>query len=131
MNLAEQLRRIGGFGPEAMRDIEHDLACALVVAPHNSRKTINWSRHFPWLRPRLSEPQGHKCCWCGCMMAEDGPRHQRPTFDHVHPLARGGKDAPDNLAVACRQCNQEHDNKVPVYLPEMPWHSALLLEKAA
>ena len=130
MNLAEQLRRIGGFGPEALRDIEHDLACALVVAPHNRRGTINWSRHFPWLRPRLSELQGHKCCWCGCAM-QDGHPQDKPTLDHVIPLARGGADAPDNLAVACFQCNHDHDNKLPRTMPAMPWHSDRLLEKAA
>jgi 5-methylcytosine-specific restriction endonuclease McrA len=131
MNMAEQLRLIGGFGPEALRDIEHDLACAIVVAPFNRRGGINWTRAFPWLRARLSELQGHQCCWCGCSMVEDGPKPQRPTFDHIEPLARGGKDTPDNLAIACFQCNFGRGSQRPFFRLRMPWHSDLLLEETA
>jgi 5-methylcytosine-specific restriction endonuclease McrA len=92
---------------------------------------FNWGRHFPWLRSRMCELQGNKCCWCGCTMEDDGPRKRRPTFDHIDPLSRGGRDAPDNIAIACYECNQDHDNKPVLYRPVMPWHSELLLAMAA
>jgi hypothetical protein len=129
--LVAQLMAIGGFGPEPLRDIEHELACAVSAAPYNFRGSINWVRHFPWLRPRMAELQGNRCCWCRCTMTVDGPSDQRPTFDHIDPLSLGGLDEPDNLANACRQCNQDHGAKPPIYLPVMPWHSDLLLERAA
>jgi 5-methylcytosine-specific restriction endonuclease McrA len=30
----------------------------------------------------------------------DGPRDDRPTFEHIIPLSRGGEDTPANLAIA-------------------------------
>ncbi len=121
MNLAEQ-RLIGGFGPEAMMDIELDLACALRASPHNHRGAINWSRAFPWLKPRLAELQGNVCCWHRHPIVE-------PTLEHIVPLSRGGKDAPDNLAIACRLCNHARGSMMPICMPVMPWHSHLLLEQ--
>lgn len=40
---------------------------------------------------------GNACAYCG----SDGPLH----LDHVEPLARGGRHAPDNLVPACHRCN--------------------------
>lgn len=49
-----------------------------------------------------------KCYLCGC----DTPKSLRGTYEpnapeveHVVPIARGGKDAYDNVRCACRQCN--------------------------
>jgi len=37
---------------------------------------------------------------------EEDPNHPRyPTLDHIQPRALGGSDAPENLRLACRQCN--------------------------
>ena len=36
-----------------------------------------------------------------------------PTFEHVVPLRDGGADHPDNLAIACRACNQERSRVDP------------------
>jgi Zn finger protein HypA/HybF involved in hydrogenase expression len=32
------------------------------------------------------------------------------SIDHIHPLSLGGNDAPDNLALACRRCNERRYN---------------------
>ena len=34
----------------------------------------------------------------------------RFTLDHLLPRSRGGTDEPDNLALACRRCNERHYN---------------------
>ena len=48
----------------------------------------------------------------------------RFTFDHLLPRSRGGTDAPDNLALACRRCNERHYNFVigrdPVTQQDLP-----------
>lgn len=49
-----------------------------------------------------------RCYLCGC----DTPKDLRGTYEpnapeveHVVPIARGGKDAYDNVRCSCRQCN--------------------------
>ena len=32
------------------------------------------------------------------------------TFDHIHPLVRGGPDVLDNIAIACTECNSEKND---------------------
>ncbi|WP_198320783.1 HNH endonuclease [Azohydromonas aeria] len=49
------------------------------------------------LRTKVFERDGHRCVYCGS--AED------LECDHVHPRARGGTDALENLATACKPCN--------------------------
>jgi len=34
------------------------------------------------------------------------------TVDHIIPLARGGTDTPDNLALACFHCNRRKSQKL-------------------
>ena len=59
----------------------------------------------------LSEPQNHRCCYCGHEMI----RHQHisgvptprnaATKDHLEPRTYGGETKKDNLIAACCQCN--------------------------
>lgn len=46
---------------------------------------------------RLLSRWGGKCAYCTTRAAD--------TFDHVHPLARGGSHSIGNLLPACRSCN--------------------------
>lgn len=39
------------------------------------------------------------------------------TIDHVVPLADGGTDDPENLALACFHCNRKKSNKQKVFDP--------------
>jgi hypothetical protein len=48
---------------------------------------------------------GGRCVYCG---AED-----RLSLDHVIPWSRGGENAVDNLAVACRPCNSSKGARTP------------------
>ena len=40
-------------------------------------------------------------------------KKQRPTFDHIVPLVRGGSDAPANLQLAHAACNRRKGGGAP------------------
>ncbi len=42
------------------------------------------------------------CQWCGCWFA----RAEEATLEHLVPLCRGGSNRPDNLTLACHDCNK-------------------------
>lgn len=59
----------------------------------------------------LSEPQNHRCCYCGHRMG-DVIRRLLPfipsntaTKEHIIPRSWGGETTRENLAAACAQCN--------------------------
>ncbi len=52
------------------------------------------------MRARLIREQPW-CTYCGAPETTDSPL----TIDHIVPLARGGTNRVENLAVACRRCN--------------------------
>ena len=58
------------------------------------------------LRAKLSESQGHRCCYCGIALIEVPKQHNSATLEHVIPEAAGGWDGKINLVVACRFCNE-------------------------
>lgn len=83
-----------------------EVAWTWVRMRRNDRGQIFWcsSDLGRALRERMAEAQNHRCCWCGGrMMAKHGPA--APSIEHVIPLALGGADHPDNMAVAHRGCN--------------------------
>lgn len=55
----------------------------------------------------LYEAQEGRCKWCG--KALNGKFHT----DHIYPLARGGSNWPDNLALTCQFCNLSKGPKMP------------------
>lgn len=64
------------------------------------------------LRVLIHQAQGGLCCYCRCLTRLSVPPHQglpRPddfaTIEHLHRIADGGTDAPDNLALSCFACN--------------------------
>lgn len=56
-------------------------------------------------RPALRERDGEMCVYCG---AESGL-----VVDHMVPIALGGTDHPDNLALACKPCNSGKSGRTP------------------
>lgn len=59
----------------------------------------------------LSEPQNHRCCYCGHEMiryqhvdGETMPRNAA-TRDHLEPRVYGGKTSYENMIAACLLCN--------------------------
>jgi len=54
------------------------------------------------------ERQHGRCFWCGEKVGET--YH----IDHVIPLAKGGKNLPDNVVIACAACNLSKGAKHPM-----------------
>lgn len=50
----------------------------------------------------------HRCEYCH---ADERWQFVRFTIDHVRPQSAGGGDHPDNLALACRNCNERRSNR--------------------
>lgn len=83
------------------------------------------SDHAPFkiaqsVRLSIYESFGWKCSLCQCPTRPDEhynhPRY--PTLDHVQPRSLGGSDDPENLRLACRQCNTLRGNNVD-WAPEL------------
>jgi hypothetical protein len=53
----------------------------------------------PSLRAAIFARDGAVCRYCGDL---NGPFE----VDHIHPVARGGTNDPENLCVACETCNR-------------------------
>ncbi len=62
----------------------------------------------------LWEAQEGRCALCGLSMPSNRFdvahstlwKHQRPTYDHIIAVARGGPDSADNLQLAHARCNK-------------------------
>jgi len=75
----------------------------------------------------------HTCQYCGRQ-----PGKANLTVDHVLPRCRGGQTTWDNVAAACRSCNQRKGNRTPeeanmvlLSRPSRPRYGALVLLGAA
>ncbi len=60
------------------------------------------------LRGVILDSGGH-CAWCG-----DSLVGQEFEIDHIHPLSRGGDNLPENLVLACADCNRRKGDKSPL-----------------
>jgi len=66
---------------------------------YRRRKLAQWNRFTnEWSK---KQSRNEMCIYCGC---------PADTIDHLIPLSRGGSSRPENLANACRGCNQEKGN---------------------
>lgn len=63
-----------------------------------------YRRFVKWSRSACAIP----CYWCS-KRTKRGRRH----LDHIIPLSKGGADAVGNLCVACPDCNQRKNAKMP------------------
>lgn len=61
--------------------------------------------HGREIREYLLELTKRKCAYCG-------KNKVRLEVEHIIPKARGGSSRPDNLTMACRNCNQKKGNLV-------------------
>lgn len=50
----------------------------------------------------------NKCRWCNIVLTM-----QTATIEHIIPLARGGLDHHNNMALACRPCNEARGHDMP------------------
>lgn len=56
-------------------------------------------------KTKLGEAQNWKCCWCGIRMTDERGYKHSSTIEHIVPTSKGGKNHPNNYAVACYNCN--------------------------
>jgi hypothetical protein len=63
----------------------------------------------------VRERARHRCEYCH---ADERWQFIRFTTDHVLPQSAGGSDAIDNLALACRNCNERRGNRLEGRDPE-------------
>lgn len=65
------------------------------------------------LLKKLCKSQHWRCYHCEGFLelGYEGKRMHRATFEHLVPLSKNGLDHPDNLVVACYNCNQLRGNK--------------------
>lgn len=62
-------------------------------------------------RRKIYRLQSGKCCYCSKEMTL--PKSKSPnaesscaTVEHLRPVSEGGSDKLNNLAIACRKCNE-------------------------
>jgi 5-methylcytosine-specific restriction endonuclease McrA len=71
-------------------------------------------------RDRLAKKQNGLCFYCGVTLTPAKATNHLPTdasIDHVVPQHHGGTNSPDNMVVACCQCNgAKGDSPVAVFL---------------
>ncbi|MBA1156913.1 DUF1376 domain-containing protein [Microvirga mediterraneensis] len=65
-----------------------------------------WDRgNWQAIREVILQRDGPVCRYCGDI---EGPFD----IDHIHPRARGGKNEPSNLTVACCSCNRSKGSRL-------------------
>lgn len=93
------------------------MECAIDARPKSDAPRFKIARSV-----RLSIYMAAKwsCELCGCPTRPDEDyNHPRyPTLDHIQPRSLGGSDDPENLRLACRQCNTLRGNNVD-WVPEL------------
>lgn len=82
------------------RNGNSSLAVSIVIGEivERSPEEIEWQREYLRARRHLLA-SGPSCEYCDEPFAT--------TADHILPRSRGGGNEPENLAAACRSCNEE------------------------
>jgi 5-methylcytosine-specific restriction endonuclease McrA len=90
------------------KELEIEVLFILATTYFPRKKPIYW-RRFELGRQlfrHLAEAQNWRCCYCGIRVGEEESRQEaKGTFEHVIPLAHHGPDHPDNMVIACKDCN--------------------------
>lgn len=63
----------------------------------------------------VAERAGHRCEYCH---APESIFNVVFEVEHINPVAAGGDDRTDNLALACRSCNSFKGNRISYLDPE-------------
>jgi len=73
-----------------------------IQGPRGNRNVQITKKH---LNDAILLRDNYKCVYCG-----KGVTSETATIDHVTPVAKGGTEEPNNLATACRACNDKKRN---------------------
>jgi hypothetical protein len=88
---------------------EHPEQVAVTARNQKAKRKGAPGGHTPQDIADLFESQGGKCDACKCRLFKKGPKKMH--VDHVQPIARGGSNNADNLALLCAPCNM-HKNAI-------------------
>lgn len=89
----------------AIADMEAQVRAARTVPAEDNRSRRGLTdREWQDLRSQVFDRDDYACVYCGCP-------HDL-ACDHIVPLVRGGTNALDNLATACRPCNRSKGAKL-------------------
>ena len=70
------------------------------------RRKARELRNTQWWKRRCAK--GH-CHYCGRPVPP-----KELTMDHIVPIARGGKSIKNNVVTACKECNNEKKQRLPM-----------------
>lgn len=76
------------------------------AAIRHEREKARALRKQGWWQSRISRG---KCHYCGKSVAP-----KELTLDHIVPLARGGRSTKGNCVPACKECNNQKQNLLPL-----------------
>jgi len=74
------------------------------------------------IKAELASEYGVRCWW-NCSVADQFSFEQL-TIDHLRPTSKGGSDSPENLRLACKQCNQSRGDSL--FPPQQRYRSSSL-----
>ena len=91
---------------------ENPEVVALTRARRRARESFKITRRD---HRRLLERYRHSCAYCGIGLAPWGREFPNSLqWDHVLPLAKGGRDSVGNILPTCRSCNSAKSAKLLV-----------------
>lgn len=93
----EQLRRYRAARPDVQREAAH------------RRKAAKVGRLPKGTVKRIGAAQRWKCVACCCDLKRAGYH-----MDHIMPLSKGGRHAPENIQLLCPSCNVRKSAKDPI-----------------
>ncbi len=100
MDKAEMLH---DYPERKIRTVREDYSYPSVI---RLRRYINLPyKKIVLTRHNIMKRDGNQCLYCGS--------RGNLTIDHVMPRSRGGRDAWENLATACNECNVRKGNRTP------------------
>lgn len=89
-----------------VHDYEHFQAEALKDVVESKRSAARERKRSQRMRDRGNPEMVSTCTYCSRFINEDSV-----SWDHIHPVSRGGKDASENIVPACEQCNSQKGDK--------------------
>lgn len=82
-----------------------------IIATHGTAKSLSRDRDRyvpPLNNPTLFRRDGNLCLYCAMRFPT-----QNLTRDHITPISQGGRDSWNNVATACRRCNNYKGGRTP------------------
>ncbi len=107
--LGEHARVIKG-GINALSGLRSSIELSSILLTNARVYQHRWRRDYaaPLTNPVLFARDDYLCLYCGQSFS---PRNL--TRDHIVPVSRGGSNTWNNVASACRACNQRKNNRTP------------------